>query len=413
MKKIVQFQYRSSSSGDFGRRLHDEFIKAGVSSSIVSLYAEVPVSSTLFKLGKKQALISTLSYKLNEYLMRKANKDYGLFSYPLFGSNVAHLEQVKEADVIYLHWCHNGFLGLVNIEQLAKLGKPIIVILHDMWYLTGGCHYSFDCDKYTLKCHNCPCFPGEKERDLSTRGFEKKLKLYAKYDNLFFVSPSKWLYECAKQSALTHNKPLFHIPNVLDRNIFKPFDKKLAREILNIDPEEQVILFGAAFVQSPYKGWEYLQAALTLFHQQGHPEKTSVLIFGSGDDPKISEAIPFPTRFMGQLKDEYTLAVLYNAADVFIAPSLADNLPYTIFESLACGTPVVAFNTGGIPDLIQHEINGYLAIYKDPADLSRGIHYCLTHELQARPPVEVDNWLSINKHLELLDAVKPLPEYGN
>lgn len=408
MTKIVQLQYRSSSAGDFGRRLHDEFIKVGINSSIVSLYSEVPNSSTQVKLGRKQEWVSTLSYKVNEHLVRKANKDFGLFSYSSFGSNVTQLEQVKQADAIYLHWVHHGFLSLVNIEQLAKLGKPIVVILHDMCYLTGGCHYSFDCDKYKTKCHSCQCFPNSKERDLSTIGFEQKLKLYAKYNNLYFVSPSKWLYNCAQQSALTHNKPLFHIPNVLDRSIFKPFDKKLAREILNIDPEEQIILFGAAHVQSPYKGWDYLQAALKLFHQRGYPEKTSVLIFGTGDNSKISEAIPFPTRFMGQLKDEYTLAVLYNAADVFIAPSLADNLPYTIFESLACGTPVVAFNTGGIPDLIQHEINGYLATYKDAEDLSRGIHFCLTHELYVRPPVEMDNWLSINKHLELLDAVKPV-----
>ncbi|WP_421800281.1 glycosyltransferase [Haliscomenobacter sp.] len=407
MTKIVQLQYRSSSAGDFGRRLHDEFIKVGINSSIVSLYSEVPNSRTQVKLGKKQEWVSTLSYKVNEHLARKANKDFGLFSYSTFGSNVTHLEQVKQADAIYLHWVHHGFLSLVNIEQLAKLGKPIVVILHDMCYLTGGCHYSFDCDKYKTKCHNCQCFPDSKERDLSTIGFEQKLKLYAKYNNLFFVSPSKWLYDCAQQSALTHNKPLFHIPNVLDRSIFKPFDKKLAREILNIDPDEQIILFGAAHVQSPYKGWDYLQTALKLFHQRVHPEKTSVLIFGTGDDPKISEAIPFPIRFMGQLKDEYTLAVLYNAADVFIAPSLADNLPYTIFESLACGTPVVAFNTGGIPDLIQHEINGYLATYKDAEDLSRGIHFCLTHELHVRPPIEMDNWLSINKHLELLEVLKP------
>jgi hypothetical protein len=288
MIKIVQFQYRSTSSGDFGRRLHDEFIKVGISSSIVSLYSEVADSSTQVKLGKKQALVSSLSYKLNEHLARKTNKNFGLFSYSSFGSNVTQLEQVKQADAIYLHWVHHGFLSLINIEQLAKLGKPIIVILHDMCYLTGGCHYSFDCEKYKIKCHNCQCFPDSKERDLSTRGFEKKLKLYSKYDNLFFVSPSKWLYDCASQSALTRDKPLFHIPNVLDRTIFKPLSKKLAREILNIDPEEQVILFGAAHVQSPYKGWEYLQAALKLFHQRGQTEKTSVLIFGTGDDPKIS-----------------------------------------------------------------------------------------------------------------------------
>lgn len=405
-KKVVQLQVRSTSSGDFGKRLHDEFIKAGVDSSIISLYSDSPNSDTQLKLGRRAEWIAKLDYKANEYLMRHAKKEYGLFSYPLFGTDVTHLPQVKTADIIYLHWIHHGFLSLKNIEQLAKLGKPIVIILHDMWFLTGGCHYAFECNKYTVKCHDCQVFEGVKEKDLAYHEFEKKQKFYTHFDNIFFVSPSKWMYDCAMQSELTKNKPIYHIPNVLDRKLYKKFDKKVARDILNIGQEERVILFGAAAVDSPYKGWSYLNAAINLFYQQTQDDKISMLIFGGGNDASIAAAIPFPSRFMGRLKDEYTLALLYNAADVFIAPSLADNLPYTIFESLACGTPVVAFNIGGIPDLIQHKVNGYLANYKDAEDIARGIAFCLNHQLDTRPPELLDNLLSIHKHFQLWEDAK-------
>ncbi|HOY19025.1 MAG TPA: glycosyltransferase [Haliscomenobacter sp.] len=406
MKKVVQLQYRSTTSGDFGRRLHDEFMKVGISSSIVSLYSNVQPSAEQYNLGKKEILVSRLDNKVNDYLTRNADKSLGLFSYPIFGTNVSRLEQVKQADAIYLHWSHHGFLSLTNMEQLAKLGKPIIIILHDMWYLTGGCHYSFGCEKYQVKCQNCQFFPGDTKNDLSTAGFEKKMKFYAKYDNLYFVSPSTWLYQCAQQSGLTKNNPVFHIPNVLDRNVYKPFDKKIAKEILNIPKNEQVILFGATSVKNPYKGWEYVKSAMNILYEQRQNENITVLIFGNGCNQEISKAIPFRTRFMGRLNDEYTLALTYNAADVLVAPSLIDNLPYTIFESLACGTPVVAFDTGGIPDMIQHRVNGYLAKYKDATDLAEGIRYCLTHTLEPSPPAALNNHLSIQKHLELLDAIK-------
>jgi glycosyltransferase involved in cell wall biosynthesis len=405
--KVVQLQYRSTTSGDFGKRLHDEFIKAGVGSSIVSLYSTVPASKEQYTLGKKEILMSRLDYKMTAYLTRNADKSYGLFSYPVFGTNVSKLEQVKNADVIYVHWALHGFLTLTNLEQLAKLGKPIIIILHDMWHITGGCHYSFTCDRYKEKCGSCQFFPASTGTDLSTWGFEKKHKFYQKYDNLYFVSPSQWLYECAMESGLTKNKPVYHIPNVLDRSLYKSFDKKIAKEILNIPQNEQVVLFGATSVKNPYKGWEYLKSALNLLKQKTQSENTSILIFGSGNNEEISEAIPFKTRFLGRLNDEYTLALTYNAADVLVAPSLMDNLPYTIFESLSCGTPVTAFNIGGIPDLIQHKVNGYLAEYKDAQDLANGISYCLEHQLSPQPPAELDNDWSIKKHLELLESIKP------
>ena len=121
------------------------------------------------------------------------------FPYPVLGSNVSIMKEIREADYIYIHWVLGGFLTLKNIEQLAKLGKPLIFFMHDMWTFTGGCHYSFVPVKNTPQfCFNCQILPKNKNNDLSSKEFQKKLKLYSKYDNLFFISPSKWLYNCSK-----------------------------------------------------------------------------------------------------------------------------------------------------------------------------------------------------------------------
>lgn len=404
--KVVQLQYKASFSGDFSKRLHDEFVNSGIESSILTLFSDVDQSKERQLMSRNARLLSGVDNRLQNYLTRKADKRYGLFSYPMLGSDVSKLPQVQEADIIYLHWVLFGFLGFKEMEALAKLGKPVVFVLHDMWPMTGGCHYSFECQKYKTGCSNCQMFTAAGGKDLAASGFRRKQKLYEKYDNFYFVSPSKWLYNCAKESALTKNKPVYHIPNVLDQRKFKPFDRQVAREVLNIPADERIIAFGAVSVDSPYKGWEYLKSSLNLLKQKQKFDNVSVLVFGGGNDKVMAEAIPFKTKFLGRVTDEYAMAVVYNAADVFIAPSLADNLPYVIFESLACGTPVVAFDTGGIPDLIRHKQNGYLARYKDPADLAAGLEFCLQNDLPVGVLPEFANDVTIAKHLELFRSTK-------
>jgi glycosyltransferase involved in cell wall biosynthesis len=339
-------------------------------------------------------------------LTRNNLKEFGTFSYPVLGNDLSQMEAVKNADIIYIHWVMGGFFNLKSIDQLARLGKPIVFFMHDMWTFTGGCHYSFTCEKYTTGCINCQVIPGEKRWDLSAKEFEKKLKLFKKYDNLYFSAPSRWLYECAKKALLTINKPVFYIPNILDSTVYKPFDKKIAKQILNIDKDETVIAFGAVSVTSPYKGWSYLQKAIELLQDYMDIEKTTLLIFGK-DGQEIANGIKFKTKFMGYLKDEYSTVLVYNAADVFIAPSLAETFGYTIYEALSCGTPVVGFDTGGIRDLIKHKVNGYVAKYRDANDIAEGIKFCLENNIIGHPPVDINTNSTINKHLELFNYVKP------
>jgi glycosyltransferase involved in cell wall biosynthesis len=213
------------------------------------------------------------------------------------------------------------------------------------------------------------------------------------------------LYDCAKESSLVRSKPVFHIPNILDETLFKPIDKVIAKRLFNLKEDDLVIAFGAVSINSPYKGWEYLQQALENLKHDTTMKNIVVLIFGKGINRQIAKKIPFRTKFTGYLKDEYSAVMVYNAADVFVTPSLADNLPTTVLESLSCGTPVVGFNVGGIPEMITHKKNGYLAQYKDADDLARGIRYCLEQNIIGELLPEFKKSITLKKHFELFNYI--------
>ena len=406
MIKVAQLQYFSEASGRAVLRLHKAFLSEGINSTIISLKHGINDDEKIIQKGKKSKLIAWIDGKLQTYVMRNNLKRFGFFSYPIFGTNVSQMKEIREADYIYIHWALGGFLNLANMEQLAKLKKPIIFFMHDMWPITGGCHHSFTCEKYKSHCFDCQIFPKNKKNDLSFKGFEKKLKFYSGYTNLFFIAPSKWLFDCAKESALTKNKATFYIPNLLDHDIFKPFDKKTAKQLFNLDPNGMTILFGATSIENPYKGWTYFLQALRNLAQEPNFKNITLLIFGGGYKKEIADEIPFKTKFVGHLRDEYSIALIYNAADVFIAPSLADNLPTTILESLNCGTAVVGFNVGGIPDMIKHKQNGYLAKYKDAIDISEGIKFCLENKIKGYNLPEFEPGYIINNHLKLFENIQ-------
>jgi glycosyltransferase involved in cell wall biosynthesis len=401
MFKIVQIQIFSESTGRAALRLHRAFLQSGIDSTMVTLGSGINDDEKIKKKGRVSSGIARLDRLIQNWLTKNHIKEYGMFSYPILGSDLSDMSAIKEADIIYIHWALRGFLNLSAFRKLAKLGKPVIFFMHDMWNITGGCHHSFTCQKYKSHCYDCPMIPGHKVKDLSFRGFEKKLNFYSKFNNIYFISPSKWLYDCAKQSALTKDKPLFHIPNILESNFFKPFDKKIAKQILNLNGNEIVIAFGATSIDSPYKGWDYLLRALNILAMDIDFTKILVVVFGSGYKQEIADQIPFQTVFSGYLRDEYSPMLIYNAADVFVAPSLADNLPTTVLESLSCGTPVVGFNIGGIPDMIRHKENGYLAKYKDATDIADGIKFCIKNKIKGYtlPEFEYTHILDLHKKL--------------
>lgn len=402
MPKVVHLQIATESTGRIPLRLHKAFLKSGIDSSIITLRSSINDDEKIKQRGWVPKVLAWFDHLTQTFLNRHNKKEYGNFSFPVFGSNVSKMTDVQNADFIYVHWVLGGFFNFKSFKQVAMLGKPVIFFMHDMWNITGGCHHSFACEKYTEQCYNCQILSSENKKDRSYIEFKKKLKLYNRFNNLYFISPSRWLYDCARKSKLTQSKPIYYIPNLIDHSFFKPFNKNIAKKILNIELTDKVIAFGSVSINSPYKGWSYLKEALNILEKDKEfNTNITVLIFGSSHSKNITYSVPFKIRFMGFLRDEYSTLLAYNAADVFIAPSLADNLPTTVLESLSCGTPVVGFDVGGIPDMICHKVNGYLAKYKDAFDLYTGIKFCLNYKINGFSLPEFNEELIIEKHKEL------------
>ena len=406
MPKVIHLQTHLPNSGNAAFKLHEAFLQAGISSTMLSLSSDQPTNGVINSLGRKSKIVSHLNGKIQNYLKGETIKEFGTFSYPVLGTDISKMQQIKSADIIYIHWAIGGFLNLKNMEQIIMLGKPVIFFLHDMWDMTGGCHYSFTCEKYKERCNECQVFKKKKENDLSLRLFIKKLNLYRKYDNIHFIAPSKWLYDCANQSELLKGKPIFLIPNILNAAIFKPFDKCVAKRILNLDPNTIVISFGAVSVDNPYKGLSYVIKAFEVLKEKYNRDNITVLIFGKGDEELFNKVIPYNIKYMGYLRDEYISSVVSNASDLVIVPSLAEAFGLVVMESLSCGTPVVGFNVGGIPDMIIHKKNGYLSKYKDADDLADGINYCIEQDIKGYLSPDFDTSTIIDKHLELFEYIQ-------
>jgi glycosyltransferase involved in cell wall biosynthesis len=309
----------------------------------------------------------------NRRLAAYPGRDRANFS-PAFGSDFFP-QKVAAArpDIVHLHWVAGDFL---RIENLSKFGKPIVWSLHDMWAFTGGCHYDASCGRYVDRCGACPQLHSQMENDLSRSVWMRKEKSWAELP-ITVVTPSRWLADCAKASSLFRSARVEVIPYGLDLEIYRPSDRNVAREILNLPRDKRLILFGAVKATGvPRKGFGFLQSALNKLSKDAVRDNTALVVFGASRPPDEPD-LKFETHFMGRVQDDVHLALIYSAADVFVAPSLQDNLPNTVMESLACGTPVVAFDTGGIPDMIEHKANGYLAKALDPDDLAQGLEWIL------------------------------------
>lgn len=288
------------------------------------------------------------------------------------GTDLSGYPSVRDADIIHFHWINQGFLSLKDIEALVKLNKPVVWTMHDMWPCTGICHYARDCEKFQTECESC-FFLKSKGKDLSTFIFDKKLSLY-KDANITFVGCSRWLSDRAKKSYLLRNKTVLSIPNPIDTKVYHLMDQGTARELLGLPLGKRLLLFGALNVTDKRKGIDYLIEALRKIEKQN----VELVVFGQVKDD-IRGLFPVPIHSMGYLSDESKIVALYNAVDMFIISSLEENLPNTIMESMACGTPCVGFATGGIPEMIDHCVNGYVANYKDASDLANGIRWILEH----------------------------------
>ncbi|MGB3533243.1 MAG: glycosyltransferase family 4 protein [Microcoleaceae cyanobacterium] len=300
-------------------------------------------------------------------------RDRNIFSAQWLPNSLPAKVKQLQPDIINLHWVCKGYL---KIEHFRQFSQPLVWTAHDMWPFTGGCHYTQECDRYMKSCGACPQLKSDKESDLSRWVWQRKAKAWQDL-NLTLVTPSQWLADCANSSPLFQDKRIEVIPNGIDLSVYKPMTRALARDRLNLPQNKHLILFGARAADEKRKGFDLLQAALQRLSREKWQDEIELVVFGSLDS-QTSLELGFPVHSLGRLGDDLSLALIYAAADVFVASSLQDNLPNTVVESIAAGTPCVAFKIGGMPDMIEHQLNGYLAQPFEVEDLATGIDWVLS-----------------------------------
>lgn len=283
------------------------------------------------------------------------------------------LERIREIDpdVVHLNWVWRGAL---SIRTIGRLDRPVVWRLPDMAALTGGCHYAYGCDRFEDRCGSCPQLNSDTDLDLSRLMWHRKAHHWDDLD-LTIVTPSTWLAEQARRSSLFGGKRIEVIPNALDTETYRPRDPELGREFFGLPEDKRLVLFGAVDPMGDYrKGADLLQDALQSL--SGELEDVELVIFGA-TEPADPPDFGFPTHYVGYLQDDPSLVLLYSAADVMVVPSRYEGFGQTVSESLACGTPVVAFDATGPSDIVDHKETGWLAEPYDAEGLGEGVEWVL------------------------------------
>lgn len=294
------------------------------------------------------------------------------------GTDITKLPEFCEADVIHLHWINQGMLSLKDITKILRSGKPVVWTMHDAWPATAICHLTLSCRYFTTGCHHCRYLPGGgSDHDLSAKVWARKQRMLSE-GSISFVACSRWLEGEAKNSALLAGHQITSIPNPIDTRVYCPGSKDEARRQENLPTDRNLLLFVCQRLTNRNKGMHHLIEACRQLAAE-HPEMcqtTCVILLGSHAE-EVAEELPFPAYPLGYVNDEHRIVNIYRSADLFVLPSLSENLPNTIMEAMACGVPSLAFRVGGIPEEIDHLRTGYVAKYEDTADLARGIRWIL------------------------------------
>ncbi|OUX50264.1 MAG: hypothetical protein CBE43_07520 [Rhodopirellula sp. TMED283] len=289
----------------------------------------------------------------------------------------AHVEP-QSNDIIHLHWVAK-FIDYTSFFQSLPKNQPVIWTLHDMNPFTGGCHFTEGCEQFVQHCGNCPQLPNCGPDDISRHAFSTKMQALRDV-NLHVVTVSHWMTEQSKKSPIFEQAQAFHhIPYGLAMDVFKPVNKNEAREQLGIDKEAFVFSFGAADIRNRRKGLAPLLKSLEVISDFPN---TLGMMFGGGDIPNVEHALP-ELRMMGFIRDVKQMVLIHSACDVFVMPSLEDNLPFTCLEALATGIPVVGFDAGGVPDMVRPGVTGWLVPAGDSLAMGKQLKYVAEHRDEA------------------------------
>lgn len=389
-------------------RLHEGLLKIGEESQVLSLYKTSSDNHVLeYSLDKSQNNpdFNYCNYIQNYYINdNRTPISNTLFSLGYSGFNIAELESIINSDIINLHWITSGFLSPLTVKKILDLGKPVVWTLHDMWSFTGGCHYTAGCQGYESNCLNCLQL-SEDIFKLPYHLLQEKIE-YFNHPNLTIVTPSQWLAKCAKKSSTFQNHRIEVIPYSLDTDIFQPIDKLEAKKSLNLNPDDIILLVGAVTGKEKRKGFLELINSLKLcqnnhlFAELTKSNIVKICCFGEPNDQFQNLGITVIS--LGKINSDQELSLIYSAADIFILPSLEDNFPNTMLESMSCGTPVIAFDIGGIPDLIKDKVSGIIIPYNNIELMSEKIIQLISDKrLCARMGKKSREIITNNYHLSV------------
>lgn len=369
---IVNFSDKKGGAARAAYRLHLALLEQEVDSKMLVHDKLTDDDKVIGPTNLIQKLKIKVGARIDSFPKKRYKDISGSFSVNWYGfSGVVEKINKLNPDIVHFHWIGDG---MIKIEHINKIKAPIVWSLHDNWAYTGGCHYYEDCNLYNKKCGNCKFLKSYKNNDLSRIIFNRKRKTFAKTRDLTIIGLSKWINESSKNSLILKDKKHYNLPNPIDIDLFKPYDKGKSRTSFDIPKDKKIILYGAMGATTDLrKGFVELSESL-----KGIDDKSNIelVVFG-GKIMKNENNFGFITNHLGPISEDKSLIRLYNSADLMIVPSLYENLSNTIMESLSCGTPVVAFDVGGNSDMISHKKNGYLAKPFDTDDLKKGIEWVL------------------------------------
>ena len=371
MKSVVHLVTQAGGIGGAPRaayRLHESMRSLGWRSTMLSLWQDVEDPDVQIV---APAPVIERSRTIEAKLARPARVGLGdAWSTGLYSViPVDRHPAVQAADAIMMYWVGQGFLSSGHIGALMRMKKPIVWRLSDMWAFTGGCHYSHGCLGYQRQCGNCPQLRNASRLDVSRIGWWRK-RIAWNRRHLTVICPSRWMANCAKDSSLLSKADVRVISTGIDTNVFRPIDRRLARAQLDLPLDRPLILFVAADgLAAKRKGGHLVPDILTHLKGLTHGREPAVLLLGAETAPDL----PLEAIAMGIVQDEARMALVYAAADVFVAPYLEDNLPNTVLEAMSCGAPVVTFDIGGTADAIRPGVNGIAVPVGDSFALAKAV----------------------------------------
>jgi glycosyltransferase involved in cell wall biosynthesis len=355
-------------------RLHKGLCSAGQESRLLALYKSSP-DPTVLQFTPPGDILSRLRRRLKRRLLERSEREIqarpegsAYFSDDRNQHGADVLRQLPPTDVLNLHWIA-GFLDYRDFFRQLPRRLPVVWTLHDMNTFTGGCHYDENCEKFRLQCGGCPQLDSSEPQDLSRQIWLRKREAFSfpRELQLQLVTPSRWLAEKTKNSTLFSERVVSVIPNGINIESFQPRDRRIAREMHGIPSKAKTILFVADSAGEKRKGLKVLVEALKGLED---PEQYFFAIIGGGlPDQELGGRF----KTLGFFGDETALSFAYSAADVFVIPSLQDNLPNTAVEALACGVPTIGSNVGGVPEVVRNNQTGLVFPPGDSRSLKEAI----------------------------------------